>query len=147
MSSLGMDKKQFMSQEIRSLVLHKDKIVTMHPDWTLERALVKLTRSGYTSVPVINSQNQVEGLISKTLILDFMSENQNINYNDLPNYFVHQAMNRNYMGIWENTPLSFALELMIDRAYVPIIDKTNVFMGILTRQAVLQKILNYFSES
>lgn len=146
MSSLGMDKKQFMSQDIRDLVLQKDKIITMHPDWTLERALIKLIRSGYTSVPVINSQDQVEGLISKTLILDFMTENQNINYNDLPNYFVHQAMNRNYMGIWENTPLSFALELMIDRPYVPIIDQTNTFIGILTRQAVLQKILAYLSE-
>jgi CBS domain-containing protein len=144
--SSNTSKKDFMAREIRHLIISKDSIVTVHPDWTLERALLRLTRSGYSSVPVINSENQVEGLISKTLILDFMSENQNINYNDLPLFQVHQAMNKNYMGIWENTPLSFALELMIDRSYVPIIDQKNMFVGILTRQAVLSEILHYLSE-
>lgn len=146
MSNIQMSKKEFMSQEIRTLILPKEKIITVDPNWTLERAMLKLIRSGYTSVPVINADNQVEGLIDKTLILDFMSENQNIKYNDLPKFYVYQAMNKNYMGIWANTPLSFALELMIERSYVPIIDEKNTFIGILTRQSVLQLILNYLSQ-
>ncbi|HJV46566.1 MAG TPA: CBS domain-containing protein [Bacillota bacterium] len=146
MSTSELSKKEFMSSEIRALILPASSIVTADPNWTLERALLKLTRSGYTSVPVINENNQVEGLISKTLILDFMSENQHIKYNDLPKFKVHEAMNKNYMGIWSNTPLSFALELMIDRSYVPIIDEKNTFIGILTRQAVLQQILKYLSK-
>lgn len=146
MSNKELTKKEFMAQDIKCLYLKKESIVTVQPDWTLERAMLKLIRSGYSSVPVINSNNQVEGLISKTLILDFMRENQHIKYNDLPNYYVHQAMNKNYMGIWENTPLSFALELMITLPYVPIIDQKNIFLGILTRQAVLQEILKYLSD-
>jgi CBS domain-containing protein len=146
LSNIQMSKKEFMSQEIRTLILPKEKIITVDPNWTLERAMLKLIRSGYTSVPVINADNQVEGLIDKTLILDFMSENQNIKYNDLPKFYVYQAMNKNYMGIWANTPLSFALELMIERSYVPIIDEKNTFIGILTRQSVLQLILNYLSQ-
>jgi CBS domain-containing protein len=145
LNNAGLTKQVFMAQEIKPLIIPADNIITVHPDWTLERAMLKLIRSGYTSVPVINSNNQVEGLISKTLILDFMSENQHIKYNDLPHFTVHEAMNKNYMGIWENTPLSFALELMISRSYVPIIDTKNTFIGILTRQSVLQQILKYLS--
>ena len=60
------------SREITPYIIPKEKVVVVKTDWSLERALLILTRKGTNSVPVMNDQEQVEGIISKTDILDFM---------------------------------------------------------------------------
>jgi CBS domain-containing protein len=134
------------SKEIAPLVIPKEKVVTVSPDWTLERALLVLTRRGYSSVPVINDEGEVEGLISKTNILDFMMSKGDFNFHKLPHHRVYEAMNKNHSGIMANSIFSFAFEVLIDRPYIPIIDLKNKFLGILTRRVLMQKVTEYFQQ-
>ncbi|BCU83119.1 hypothetical protein JIR001_29020 [Polycladomyces abyssicola] len=134
------------SREIASLIIPKEKVVTVAPDWTLERALRVLMRRGYASVPVINDNGEVEGLISKTNILDFMMSKGDFNFHMLPHHRVYEAMNKNHSGIMANSIFSFAFEVLIDRPYIPIIDVKNKFIGILPRRVLMQKVTEYFQQ-
>ncbi|SHF16341.1 CBS domain-containing protein [Seinonella peptonophila] len=137
-------------REIADLIIPKEKVVTVDPDWSLERALLILTRKQTTSVPVIHPSGQVEGLISKTDILDFMlhiGRNDNhFDFSGLSNHRVREAMNLNHQGIMANSIFSFAFEILVNRSYIPIIDERNQFVGILTRKVLMEKVIKYFQE-
>ncbi|WP_149453050.1 CBS domain-containing protein [Pasteuria penetrans] len=133
------------SREIAPLIIPKEKVVVMEPAWSLQRALLVLTRRGTNSVPVINTLGQVEGLISKTDILDcILPSNGNLDFASLEKLTVEEAMNVNHFGILPNSIFSFAFESLIHRSYVPIIDVRTQFLGILTRKVMMEKVIEYF---
>jgi CBS-domain-containing membrane protein len=136
------------SKEIAPLIIPKNDVTVVQPDWSLERALLILTRKGVNSVPVINAYYQVDGVISKTDILDFiinLNENE-IDFSELRKYKVKDAMNKNHSGILANSIFSFAYEVLIHRSYIPIIDLKGQFVGILTRRILMEKVIEYFQE-
>lgn len=142
-------KAQYLfSKEITPLIIPKDKVTVVQPHWSLKRALLVLTRKGMNSVPVVNEKNQVEGVISKTDILDFtMHVNElEIDFSCLANHEVKDAMNKNHSGILANSIFSFAYEVLIHRSYIPIIDLKGQLVGILTRRVLMEKVIEYFKE-
>lgn len=137
------------SREITPYIIPKEKVVIVNTDWSLERALLILTRKGTNSVPVINDQEQVEGIIGKTDILDFMlkiSRGNEIDFSQLSGHTVSEAMNKNHSGILANSIFSFAFEVLINRSYIPIIDLKGKLVGILTRKVIMEQVINYFKE-
>ncbi|QKG83215.1 CBS domain-containing protein [Kroppenstedtia pulmonis] len=134
------------SQEISKLVVPKEQVVTVYPDWSLERALQVLTRRGYTSVPVIDGEERVEGVISKTHILDLMLTSLDSQFTKLSQYQVREAMDQNHSGILANSVFSFAFDVLINRPYIPIIDMENRFAGILTRKVLMEKVTEHYQQ-
>ncbi|TCS97032.1 CBS domain-containing protein [Hazenella coriacea] len=137
------------SREITPLIIPKEQVVVIDPDWSLERALLVLTRKGTNSVPVINQLGQVEGLIGKTEILDFMlrlGTGNDIDFSSLSKHKVYEAMDLNHSGILANSIFSFAFEVLVNRSYIPIIDIKGQFVGILTRKVMMEKVIEYFKE-
>jgi len=144
------DARYLFSREITDLIIPKENVVTVDPEWSLERALLVLTRRQTSSVPVINKLGQVEGIISKTDILDFMlhhsMDNQSFDFSGLSKHQVKEAMNRNHQGIMANSIFSFAFEILVHRSYIPIINEKTQFVGILTRKVLMEKVIEYFQQ-
>jgi CBS-domain-containing membrane protein len=136
------------TKEITPFIIPKEKVVVVEPEWSLERALLVLTRKGTTSVPVIHPDGRVEGIISKTNILDFLMTNkaEELDFSRLKEFRVLDAMDRNHMGIMANSIFSFAFEVLVNRSYIPIIDIRHQFVGILTRKVMMEKVIEYFHE-
>jgi predicted transcriptional regulator len=144
----GPNRTNFLfSKEIAPFIIPKEQVIVVDPDWSLERALLVLTRKGTTSVPVINQAEEVEGVISKTDILDFMlSKSRELDFSQLRKHKVREAMNQTHGGILANSIFSFAFEVLVNRSYIPIIDVKNKFIGILTRKVMMEKVIEYFQE-
>ncbi|SFI90366.1 CBS domain-containing protein [Thermoflavimicrobium dichotomicum] len=146
----GQNRTSYLfSKEIAPFIIPKEQVVVVDPDWSLERALLVLTRKGTTSVPVINQEDEVEGIISKTDILDFLltkSRSGEIDFSQLRKHKVREAMNQTHGGILANSIFSFAFEVLVNRSYIPIIDVKNKFIGILTRKVMMEKVIEYFQE-
>lgn len=134
------------SEEIAPLIIPKEQVVVVHPDWPLDRALLVLTRKATNSVPVINEENQVEGLISKTDILDFILNvsGDTLDFSQLKQYKVNEVMNKNHSGILANSIFSFAFDVLINRSYIPIVNLRGEFVGILTRKVIMEKVTQFF---
>lgn len=142
------DAQFLFSHEITSLIIPASEVTVVQCQWSLERALLVLTRKGMNSVPVTNENNQLEGVISKTHILDFITKlNENeIDFSELAKYTVRDAMDKNHSGILANSIFSFAFEVLIHRSYIPIIDLKGQLIGILTRRVLMEKVIEFFRE-
>ncbi|MFV9511543.1 CBS domain-containing protein [Tepidibacillus sp. LV47] len=137
---------QIMSKEIGSLIVPKQEVTTVNSKWNLEQALKKLMESGWSSVPVLNDQNEVEGIISKSSILEHARLERVPYYLDFQRKFVHESMEKKIPTLSEDTILRYGIELLVDWPYLPVVNQQKKFSGILTRRSVLDYLLKVFYE-
>lgn len=137
-------REKIMSKEISSLIVPRDKVMFVRSKWTLEQALSKLMESGWSSVPVLNDNDKVEGIISKTLILENARLEKVPYYHDFQRKFVNDSMRKDVPTLSEDTLLRYGIELLVDWPYLPVINQQKTFAGILTRRSILDHLLKVF---
>lgn len=135
---------EIMSKEIGSLIVPREKVMIVRSKWNLEQALSKLMESGWSSVPVLNDEDHVEGIISKTLILEHARLEKVPYYHDFHRKFVKEAMQKDVPSLSEDTILRYGIELLVNWPYLPVMNQKKTFTGILTRRSVLDYLLKVF---
>ena len=95
---------------------------------------------------MIDDDWKVEGVISKTNILDLMLNRSHFRLDRLGSFHVRDAINENHSGILSNSIFSFAFDVLLDRPYIPVIDLDNRFIGILTRRVLMEKVTEFFQQ-
>lgn len=130
-------------QTIHDLILSSDKVAHVQVGNPLEHALLVLIKTGYSAIPVLDSSYHLQGLISKTLILDFTLGLERIEFEKLDDHFVEEIMDTDVPCIGENEDFLKALKLTIDHNFLCVVDQDNYFVGILPRSAIL-KFLNHY---
>jgi len=146
MQQMDQFRDQIMSKEIGSLIVPVENVITIKSNWNLEKALSKLMESGWSSVPVLNEENEVAGVISKSEILEYARMEKVPYYLDFRRKFVHDAMKQNIPMLSDDTILRYGIELLVDWPYLPIINHDRKFIGILTRRSILDYLLKEFYE-
>lgn len=144
MQQVNEFRDEIMSKEIRTLIVPKDKVMVVRSNWNLKQALGHLMEAGWSSVPVLNENNLVEGIISKQLILENAKFEKVLYYHDFHRKYVHQSMQKNVPTLSEDTILRYGIELLVDWPYLPVVNNEKVFSGILTRRSVLDYLLQVF---
>ncbi len=144
MQHVDQFRDEIMSKEIKSLIVPKEKVMTVRSKWNLEQALGKLMETGWSSVPVLDDSDKVEGIISKTLILEHSRLEKVPFYHDFQRKFVVDSMRKNVPTLSEDTLLRYGIELLVDWPYLPVINQNKTFTGILTRRSILDFLLKEF---
>lgn len=137
-----MKKYHIYEKDIRSLMIPKDRVVHVQPGNPLEHALLVLMKTGYTSVPVLDSAFKLCGLISKTRILEQTLELEKIEWKNLSRKLVEETMETDFPFIKREDSFLRALKLLIHHNFICVSDDDGVFQGIIPRSAVL-KYLNH----
>lgn len=144
MNSLKVQHMLLLEQEIKELMIPADNVAHVQLGNSLEHALLVLIRSGYSAVPVLDLHYKIHGLISKTLILDSILGTERIEYDKLNDKIVQEVMNPHVPRLKEDENFFRALELSINNPFICIEDPNGVFLGILTRKAILALLYRYF---
>jgi len=135
---------EIMAKEIGSLIVPKESVTFIRGKWNLEQALSQLMETGWSSVPVLNDDDEVEGIISKTLILEHARLEKVPYYHEFQRKFVKDSMQKNVPTLSDDTILRYGIELLVDWPYLPVVNSKKKFSGILTRRSVLDYLLKVF---
>lgn len=135
---LGLD--VFNEKKVSELMIPSEKVAHVHMNNPLEHAMLVLIKSGYSAIPVVDSEFMLKGLISMSLILDSILGIERIEVERLENKVVEDVMNRDIPIIQENDSLLKGLKLSIDYPFLCVVNEEGVFTGILTRRAILKHI-------
>lgn len=135
---------QFLNTKIKDLVIASTKVAHVQLGNSLEHALLVLTKSGYSAIPVLDSAYKLHGQISMTMILEEMVGMQRFEYENLHNHTVDKVMNTKTPRMTESDDFLKALELSINYPYVCIEDGDGIFQGILTRKSILALVYQHF---
>lgn len=135
-----------LKNEIRDIIIPADKVANVLLGNNLEHALLVLTKSGYTAIPVLDTDYRLHGLISTPLILDATLGLERIEFENLEHIKVEEVMNRDIPHLKLNDPFEKALNLLINHPFICVVDDDFYFEGILTRRVILKKLAAFLHQ-
>lgn len=136
----SIERNVILNANIKDLMIPSEKVAHVQKGNLLEHALLVLIKSGYSSIPVLDSQYKLHGLINTTMILDKTLGIEIIEVDKLSNQKVEDAMICDIPRLKETDEFIKALGLTINHPFVCVVDGNGVFSGIVTRRAILKMI-------
>ncbi|MFS0823786.1 cyclic-di-AMP-binding protein CbpB [Bacillus sp. 1P02SD] len=136
----GLQSENLFETTINNMLIPADKVAHVQIGNNLEHALLVLTKTGYTAVPVLDPKYKLHGLISSTHILDSILGLERIEFERLEKMKVEEVMNREIPRLNLNDNVLKGLHLVIDHPFVCVENDELVFEGIFTRRAILKQL-------
>lgn len=129
-----------METVISELMIPASRVAFVDNHNSLEHALLILTQSGYTSIPVLNRQSGIEGIITTTHIIRAILGVRGYETDKLGELTVDAVMSREVPRMKETQLFFRAFEMSINHPFICVEDADERFVGILTRKTVLAKL-------
>jgi predicted transcriptional regulator len=105
----------------------------------LDHALLVLTKTGYSAIPVLDTSYKLHGLIGMTMIMDALLGLERIEFERLETMKVEEVMNRNIPRLQLDDSLLKALGLIVNHPFVCVENENGYFEGIFTRREILKQ--------
>ena len=135
--------KHLIEEKSGSFLIPASRIAFVQADNPLYHAFLILTKVKYSKIPVLDKEKRVVGLLSLAMITDKMLTTDEISTAPLDKLKVEDVMQTNFDKItFVETTLETQLHLLINNAFLPVVDDRGVFQGLLTRREWI-KAFNY----
>jgi predicted transcriptional regulator len=137
---IGTHDGNLLESSVKDLMISSERVAHVQVANNLEHALLVLTKSGYTAIPVLDPMYKLHGLISTPVILESILGLERIEFDNLANKKVSEIMIQDIPRLHVEDSLKKGLELLIDHPFICIENDEGVFEGILTRRALLKNV-------
>lgn len=137
---ISLQKGELLGTTLPELIIPAERVAHVQVRNNLEHALLVLTKTGYTAVPVLDPKYQLHGLISTTQIMDSILGLERIEFERLEEMVVEDVMNKIIPRLNVNDSVENGLDLLVDHPFVCIENDEHVFEGILTRRSILERL-------
>jgi predicted transcriptional regulator len=137
---ISLHSGEFLENSIRDLMISSERVAHVQIGNSLEHALLVLTKSGYTGIPVLDPQYKLYGLISMPIIMDSILGMERIEFESLEEKKVEEVMNRTVPRVKINDSMKTCLEMLIDHPFLCVESEEEIFEGILPRSTVLNQL-------
>ncbi len=138
---ISLPTEEFKQIFVKDLLISSEKVAHVQVGNNLEHALLVLTKSGYSAIPVLDPTYKLHGLLSTAMILDSILGLERIEFEKLEHMKVQEVMNAEIPRLKLDANFMEGLEMVINHPFVCVENEEGYFEGILTRRAIL-KLLN-----
>ena len=126
----------------------KSEVSFLYDDFTVRQGLEKMKYHGYTAIPVITKDGKYVATVSEGdflwLIVDKYLNKMEINDKKLEKISIKEILNIDrYKSVKITASIDELVSLSLNQNFVPIVDDTNNFIGIVSRK----KIIKHFSKT
>lgn len=129
---------------IARIMIPKCSTVFLHEKNTVRQGLERFMVHGYTSIPVLNGQEQYIGSVTEGDFLRHLLTVQTTNMKVLEQRRLESIVRRDFCPA---LPIDASLEQVVSAAlnqnFVPIVDGRNVLCGILTRRIIIKYLAEF----
>jgi len=137
---MNIKTEELMNATIQDLMIPGDKVAHVQVGNNLQHALLVLTKTGYTAIPVLDPTFKLHGLIGMNLIMDSIFGLERIEFEKLEKMKVEEVMNTNIPRLFLDDTLEVGLDLVVNHPFVCVQNEDYVFEGIFTRRAILKRL-------
>ncbi len=130
---------------IKPLVLPVNKLMTLSPKDTAQKAIQIIEDNGFLSLPVVEEKKFL-GFLSKQFIYDEFFKSGETDYNKFFQKTVAEFITTPLEAVKESTPVEIAAEIFFNSKirFLPVVDSNDHFIGILTQKAIFDIVVKVF---
>lgn len=138
-----------ISNEVRSMLLHDngeelviagENVANLNCNHHLDHAMLVLSQVKFTSIPVLDNESRIRGLISMPMIMKAIIGLNSIRFDEMEKIKVEEVMDKNVPIIHDPDDLELILNKMMNHSYVCVTDEYGYFQGIITRKEILSRV-------
>ncbi len=121
----------------------KSDVAYISTDDSLRQAIEKVEYHKYTAVPILDTKGHYVGTLTEGDLLRKIKEEYDLSLHDaeqIPITDVHLRWRMDPVNI--NCDIEDLMQAAIRQNFVPVVDDENVFIGIITRSAIIQYALD-----
>jgi len=137
---ISFDSRDFFNKKVAQFLIPSEKVAHVQMGNYLDHALLVLTKTGYSAIPVLDASYKLHGLISTTLVMDAILGLERIEFERLEKMKVEEVMNRDIPRLLLNDHVAKGIELVINHPFVCVENEDGYFEGIFTRREVLKRL-------
>lgn len=120
----------------------KCDVAYLYDDATFRQGLEKLRRHEYAAIPVITREGQYAGTVNEGDFLWRMLEDETFSMKDMERIHIQDILNPDaFPPVRITSSVEALLDHSIRRSFIPVIDDTGSFIGIVTRGRILRTVL------
>ncbi len=131
---------EFIEATIMEYMIPSEKVAHVQGGNSLEHALLLLTKSGYSSIPVLDSKFRFKGLIGSSAITDSILGLERFEFEKLETIKVEEVMKSTVPIVKTDTALKKAISLLVDHPFLCVVNEEEYFEGIVTRRSILKQL-------
>ncbi len=109
---------------------------------SFRQGMEKLHRYGYTALPVISREGKYLGSINEGDFLWNMMSMGSLEPHDLEQARIDDIISDRTPPVRVTAGLEELQERLLDQNFVPVVDDRDMFMGIVTRRAILSYLMD-----
>lgn len=121
-------------------------VASVGEDNALRHAFLVLTKVRYAKVPVLDNSGHFKGLVSLSMITDKMLGLEGLDLTALDELCVKDVMETGVVTIEDPYDIEEVLHILVDQAFLPVVQADGLFTGIVTRREVMKGI-NYIGHN
>jgi predicted transcriptional regulator len=137
---ISLHSGEFLEIDIRKLMIPSERVAHVQVGNNLEHALLVLTKSGYTAIPVLDPHYKLHGLISTPIIMDSILGLERIEFEQLEKKRVEEVMNHSVPRVKITASIKTCLRLLVNHPFLCVDTEDGYFEGILPRSTVLMQL-------
>lgn len=130
---------------IKPLILQANKLITLSPKDTAQKAIEIIENNGFLSLPVVEDKKFL-GFLSKQYIYDEFFKSGETDYNKFFQKTVVEFITMPLEAVKDSTPVEKAAEIFFNSKirFLPVVDSNDNFVGIMTQKAMFDVITKVF---
>lgn len=144
---ISVTSRDFLDMQIEEFIISSEKVAHVQLGNSAEHALLVLTKTGYSSIPVLDTKYRLKGLVSTQMITDAILGLDHIEYERLHDIKVDEVMLQPVPSIHVSEKFKRGLDLLINHPFLCVIDDEETFVGILTRRVVLKQLKKHIYQN
>lgn len=140
---ISTNNRALLDMPIKDFIVSSEKVAHVQTGNSAEHALLVLTKTGYSSIPVLDMKYRLQGLLSTKMITESILGLERIEYDKLADIRVDQVMDPKVVYLKITDTFQRALDLVINHAFLCVVDEEGTFVGIMTRRIILKQLKKY----
>ncbi|MDU5229401.1 cyclic-di-AMP-binding protein CbpB [Anaerococcus octavius] len=139
---IGKNIEKMFKEPTENIMIPASDVAIVHEEDSLVHAILVLSSSGYQTIPVLDKDNRVRGLISISNIVTNSDDLSIFDEDRLAEFKVKQVMNQVVPILFDNYNLEDVLRLIINNNFICVTHKNGYFLGIIPRKIILERFTN-----
>lgn len=120
-------------------LIPKSQVAYVEDDFTLRQTAEKLQNRGYSAIPILNKEGRYLATVSAGDLFWYIKNHAGMNYKSAENISIMEVpLVRSVQAIRFDAKMENLLNLAMTQNFVPVLDDSGVFMGIVTRKAIIE---------
>ena len=121
----------------------KNEVIYEYLDATMRQVIERMEHHGYTAIPLIDKDGKYVGTLTEGDLLWKLKNTPDLNFKNTENVrIIDIPRKRKHKSVSINSNVESLISLATSQNFVPVVDDSNIFIGIIKRSDIINYCYN-----